>query len=141
MAPITGGKMAEDAFRILLVDDSDVDREIAARHLRNAWPFEGGMAVHTARDGREAWALTQAADYVLILLDWRMTGGNGAEFLQNLRRQKITTPVVVLTGLQRDEVNLNLPELGAVFLSKDELTVSALREAISATAGLQPQRP
>jgi len=124
----------KESFRVLLVDDSDVDREIAARYLRNAWPFEGGMELESARNGLEAMQKVRATEYVLIVLDWRMPRLSGSEFLRELRRDRNATPVVVLSGLQRQELDLEIESLGASFLNKDELSAAALRQAISNSA-------
>lgn len=125
----------QESFRVLLVDDSDVDREIAARYLRSAWPFEGHIELDAARNGMEALQKVNAADYLLILLDWRMPRLGGCEFLQQLRRERKTMPVVVLTGLQRHELELAIEPLGASFLNKDELSPTSLRQAITTSAG------
>jgi CheY-like chemotaxis protein len=127
----------QEAFRILLVDDSSIDCEIAAHHLRSAWPCELNLVVETACDGSEALAKTQGTRYMLILLDWRMPKAGGGEFLRTLRNNNDSTPVVVLTGLEAGELEYDLKSLGAVFLSKDGLSPAALRTAINATAPVQ----
>jgi CheY-like chemotaxis protein len=125
-----------DEFRVLLVDDSDTDREIVARYLRKAWPFELEMVLDAAMDGEEALAKAQHNTYTLILLDWRMPCLTGGEVLRTLRHRRVRTPIVVLTSLPRHEIPLDLEPLGAVFLNKDDLSPSTLRHAISATSGL-----
>ena len=32
-------------FRVLVIDDNPVDREITARHLGKAWPFERELSI------------------------------------------------------------------------------------------------
>ena len=125
-----------EAFHVLLVDDSDTDREIAARYLKKAWPFEVQLVFDTAVGGAEALEKLRDNVYTLILLDWHMPRLSGGDVLRAMRKSQVQTPVVVLSSLQQREIPDKLEPLGAVYLSKDNLSPSSLREAISATSGL-----
>jgi two-component system, chemotaxis family, chemotaxis protein CheY len=66
----------------LVVDDSRVIRKVARRILEDL-----GFEVAEAGDGLEALAWCQAAMPQAILLDWRMPGMDGLEFVRRLREE------------------------------------------------------
>ena len=66
----------------LVVDDSRVIRKVARRILEDL-----GYEVAEAADGLEALAWCQAAMPQAILLDWRMPGMDGLEFVRKLRQE------------------------------------------------------
>jgi CheY-like chemotaxis protein len=84
---------------ILIVDDDPDVRELWAEVLTS-----GGYQVLTARDGRDALALMRAVVPDFIVLDLRMPGMAGPEFLQVLRRapglQRI--PVLIVSSFLDD---------------------------------------
>jgi signal transduction histidine kinase/CheY-like chemotaxis protein len=66
--------------RVLLVDDVELNREVAKEYLRGA-----GMRVDTASDGREAVAKARAGDYALVLMDVQMPVMDGLTATRELR--------------------------------------------------------
>jgi hypothetical protein len=49
-----------------------------------------------------------------------------------MRRERILTPVLVVSGLPHERIPENLALLGAAFLNKDEMDSVTLRDAIAA---------
>ena len=66
----------------LVVDDSRVIRKVARRILEDL-----GFEVAEAGDGLEAMAWCQAVMPDVVLLDWRMPGMDGVEFVRKLRQE------------------------------------------------------
>ena len=94
--------------RILVVED---DPSLSLG-LAEAFRLEG-MEVETARDGRRAEELLFTRHFDLVILDLMLPGKSGLEILQEMRRQGLGTPVLVLTAkVEEDDRVLGL-ELGA----------------------------
>jgi len=58
-----------------------------------------GYVVDRARDIAEASAAAAGARYDLLLLDRRLPDGDGVAFLRDLRRDGVSTPVILITAL------------------------------------------
>ena len=87
---------------VLIVEDHDDSREMLRQMVRSF-----GAGVLTARDGREALSLTSKVVPDLVLLDLRMPGMDGYEFMQYLRERKSLAriPVIAVTALgARDDI-------------------------------------
>lgn len=63
-----------DEFRLLVVDDEDINREVAIELLKSA-----GLQADTAVDGIEALEKVKATDYALVLMDMQMPRLDGVE--------------------------------------------------------------
>ncbi|TXT35767.1 MAG: sensor/response regulator hybrid [Comamonadaceae bacterium] len=83
--------------RVLIVDDSDINREVALRILR-----EQGAIVTLAEDGKAAldWLLAHPLDVDLVLMDVQMPVMDGIEATRQLRQlpQFNDLPIVALTA-------------------------------------------
>src|SRR5579863_1122021 len=83
---------------VLLVDDSRAVR-LAGRRMVESF----GMGVLEAADGAEAMKVVQQnPDINAILLDWHMPVMNGLEFLNALRSETRTQPIVVMCTTEND---------------------------------------
>ena len=79
-------------MRILVVED---ERKVAS-FIRQGLGEEG-YAVDVASNGEEGLAMARNGVHDLIILDIGLTKMNGLQVLQELRRRKVTTPVLLLT--------------------------------------------
>ena len=86
--------------KILVVDDTTLDRESLARLLE----YEGFQTIR-ASNGKEGWATLYNETPDLILLDLMMPAMDGITFLQQLRKSPLwkDLPVIVLTGASDDK--------------------------------------
>jgi len=85
-------------MNILLVED---EKKIAG-FIRKGLE-EQGFTVAVSRHGDEAYTLACTQAYDVIVLDIMLPGRDGLSILRNLRDQKITVPVILLTA--RTEMN------------------------------------
>jgi CheY-like chemotaxis protein len=84
------------AFRVLVVDDVPINRQLAAAMLTKA-----GHTVDVAADGQEAIEMAKAADYGLILMDVQMPRMNGLAatgVIRGLPAPKSCVPIVAMTA-------------------------------------------
>ena len=116
---------------VLVVDDNPADQNLTAIHLRAAWPFERTLKLEFAADGREALAKLHTKHFTFVVLDWSLPVLGQGEVLRHLRQNKIRIPVVVISGVGREEINADLDALQAAFLSKNDMNPDTFWSAIS----------
>lgn len=80
-------------YRVLVIDDETSIREA----IRMTLEYEG-YRIEEARSGQEGIDKAAKVDYDAILLDIKMPVLDGIEVLENLKAQKITSPVVMVSG-------------------------------------------
>lgn len=85
-------------MRVLIVEDEPGVAQFLQQGLT-----EAGYAVDLTYDGVEGLGFAQSMDYDVIVLDIMLPKMNGLEVLQELRDQRIKTPVLLLTA--RDTVD------------------------------------
>ncbi|MGO8887862.1 MAG: response regulator transcription factor [Streptosporangiaceae bacterium] len=80
-------------MRLLVAEDDRGLREVLARGFR-----ESGYAVDAVPDGQQAISFLRVYEYEVAVLDWRMPAMSGLEVLQQMRREGLPTPVLMLTA-------------------------------------------
>src|SRR5438445_12560239 len=80
-------------YRVLVVDDETAIREA----IRMTLEYEG-YRVDEARSGQEGIDKATKTPYDAILLDIKMPVLDGIEVLENLKEQRVPTPVVMVSG-------------------------------------------
>lgn len=101
-------------MRVLLVEDEQRLAENIVAALR-----ETGLAVDHVADGEAGSHLADQGIYDAIVLDLMLPGKSGQRVLQDLRRKKLHTPVLILTAQESKESVVNLLNAGADdYLSK-----------------------
>jgi signal transduction histidine kinase/ActR/RegA family two-component response regulator len=91
----------ERRLKVLVVDDSEINREVAAAFLRKA-----GHSVTEAHDGFEAVRLAAEQDFDVVLMDMRMAGLDGLEATRRIRAldgPRATVPIVAVTANALDQ--------------------------------------
>jgi DNA-binding NtrC family response regulator len=108
--PIVGhwGQFAPSARKVLVVDDEAVVvnsiRKILARK---------GIAVEEAFSCKDALAKVFSQDYDLVLLDMKMSDGNGMDVLQKIKAKRPDLRVVIVTGYASIDTAVEAIQKGA----------------------------
>jgi len=95
-------------MRLLLIEDD----ENLLRSLGLALKSEG-YAVDLAADGERGYFLAGTNSYDLIVLDYNLPDLNGREIIEKLRRDKIDTPMLMLTVRSELDDKIKSLEAGA----------------------------
>jgi len=121
--------MGEDVIKILLIEDDEDDYIVVAALLRKITHFRCELN----------WAATYEAGlqemtrhvYDICLLDYRLDGRTGLELMKESRGRDAAMPVIFLTGLGDDDLDVRALRAGAAdYLMKSRLDAYLLERAI-----------
>lgn len=134
--------MTKRVLRILVVDDSPLNRDEMVLSLRQAGDVE---VVGIAGDGSEALRMVQSLKPDLITLDLEMPKMDGFSFLRIVQSVWLC-PVIVISSCSADKSVFRALELGAVdFVAKPSTSAERLgalpgilREKLEAVRALTP---
>jgi len=93
---------------ILVIDDESGMRNFLQRVLQKDYGL-----IETAANLSEADNLRKRCHFDLIILDNRLPNGNGAEWLQHLRKMDLDTEVILITGYGDMDVAISAVRGGA----------------------------
>jgi DNA-binding response OmpR family regulator len=125
---------------LLLCDDSPVERLALAHYLRSS-----GYEVDEAGDGQSALSHLKNRKVDLVLLDIQMPDVDGFDVLNYIREHRGALPVILLSGLQPDQIqdmmhDLNRPELPPLFIKPID-TAQLLQVVEMQLSGQMPEFP
>ena len=83
--------------KILIIEDDQGTYEVVSHHLR-----QEGFLIEWAKDGRSGLALALNTDFDLVILDLSLPALSGIEVCKELRRQKPTLPLIMLTARESE---------------------------------------
>ncbi len=125
--------LAQSNLRILLIDDDDDFAGTVASQLKAEFKFDA-VVVRSAKQATEELA-TMNMGIDVIVVDYEMTGMNGIEFLQWMKKTNNATPVVMLTAAGSDLVAVEAMKLGAYdCVRKEGLDLIHLGHVLQATS-------
>ena len=106
-------------MKVLIIEDEKHIAEAIAAQLT-----ENGFSADTEQNGESGLDCALSGIYDIIILDIMLPGINGRDILKTLRKEKITTPVIVLTAKSdscTDYLNLGADDYIQKPYRKDEL--------------------
>lgn len=114
-------------YTILVVDDSTTNVVLLEAILD-----EKGYKIETALNAKEAYNLIEKNIPDLILLDLLMPKISGFDFLQEIRKNKITknTPVIVVSALTDEENIDRIMKMGAIDFVKKPIDLQYLIDKV-----------
>lgn len=105
--------------RILVVDDSAVDRRLAGGLLTKV----AGWQVDHAEDGARAIEILRERLHDVIVTDLQMPNINGLELVQHVRREQPLIPVILMTAQGSESIAVEALKQGAAsYVPKSQLT-------------------
>jgi len=113
--------------RVLIVDDSAPDADMMARYLE---PIER-LEVVTASETHEADALLRNERFDVVLLDYRMPGRSGLDYIDVIRRRDPDVGIVMVTAFSDEKVAIrSIRRRVDDYLRKEDLTGAGLVETV-----------
>ena len=120
--------MSENKFRILVIEDDDLDRMIIKRALKDSRINHELTFAEDHESGKEA---TIGNEYDCIFLDYNLPGGTGLELLKSIRESKNTSPIVMVTSQGDEKIAVDAMKLGADdYISKSLISGDGMRQII-----------
>jgi DNA-binding response OmpR family regulator len=107
--------------QILVADDAPTVALLLTRALESA-----GYQVTVVNDGVAAYEAGIAGDFDLALLDHLMPGMLGSEVLQRWNDEGVPFKTIVLSGMDDDDLVIQLLELGAVDFIRKPFNIKEL---------------
>jgi DNA-binding response OmpR family regulator len=102
---------APEPVRILIIDDDPLTAALVRDRIVAAYPEHGIDLAGSAREGQE---LLVKHSYSLVILDLMLPDRDGRDVLREIRLDfKLTMPVLVLTGIDKDIIRVECMSLGA----------------------------
>ena len=90
---------SDDSPRLLLCDDSPIERLALGHYLRSS-----GYVVDEAGDGKSALQFLKNRQVDLLLLDLQMPDVDGFDVLNYIAEHRKSLPVILLSGMPPDEI-------------------------------------
>jgi PAS domain S-box-containing protein len=98
-------------INVLCVDDEDAFLELTKTYLE----MSGELNVRTASTMEDARAVLTENGIDVIISDYQMPGGNGLQFLQEVRARDQRMPFILFTGRGREEIIIEAYDRGVSF--------------------------
>ena len=115
---------------VLVLEDGDIEWVLMEHFLTKVKPFD--ISSFRAKNASEALSLLATHNIDLCLFDYYLFGETGVDVVMQMREQKITTPVIMITGLDDDDIQTKITAYGLNdTLNKEHLSVETLSEALS----------
>lgn len=123
---------------ILLVDDSNTDRILYAKILKNIAP---DYEIVTAPNGQEALDMLLSKSPALIIIDHFMPVMTGVEFMQEYNKliMKGKPPVMVLSGDLGKGEQIAFSELGVEYIFQKPVNIGSFKDAVEKSLKKLPQ--
>jgi sigma-B regulation protein RsbU (phosphoserine phosphatase) len=130
VSPTAVRLLAGHRGRVLVVDDTEANRDLLARRLRAL-----GHDVAIATNGREALEVLAGREMDLVLLDIMMPEMDGFQVLERLRAdpERCHVPVIMISAVDETESVARAIELGATDYLPKPFNAVVLRARVTAT--------
>ncbi len=117
---VPGEPVPDRPYRVLLVDDSWLIRDMFAYGTAKFFERPGALAIDHAEDAEEAWSKLGKSTYDLVIVDYFLPEENGASLIARLRADArlSRTPIVAISVGGRDAREATISAGADVFVDK-----------------------
>jgi signal transduction histidine kinase len=116
----------ENALKVLVVDDDEVDRILLIRSLKAA-----GINIYLTEVSNfdEAISTLAKTTFDCIFLDYCLPGRDGLTLVKEIRSLDIISPLIVLTGQGDEQIAVDIMKAGAYdYIKKSKITPDKLAQ-------------
>lgn len=118
----------KDKLDILLIEDDLQDQAFIQDCLQSA---NIARQISIKPDLKSGEAQLKANAYHIIILDQKLSDGNGIDFLQKLRKSKNDIPVILITGHGDESTAVKAMKAGASdYISKDKISSESISRSV-----------
>jgi len=134
----------EEALRILIIDDDEVDRMFIEREIKSS---SYNCRIEEACDAGEGRELLMNNEFDCVFLDYLLPDQDGLSFLKSLSETGVSSPIILMTGQADEQKAIELIHAGAIDylpksnISSDTLTQSIHRAMLMRKAGTKKKDP
>jgi signal transduction histidine kinase len=126
---MAAAKTKDKPIRVILIDD-DEDDFVLIRDLLADSSFRNYEISHVT-NYEQGLVDTCSGNYDIVLLDYKLGEKTGLDLLSEARRLGCETPVIMLTGMSSDEIDIAVMEKGAdYYLEKSRIDTVILERTI-----------
>jgi DNA-binding response OmpR family regulator len=119
----------EKSLSVLYIEDNIDDQLILKRTLKRSINAE--ISVDTATTAAEGFTKLSMVDYDLVFLDYRLPDKTGIEFLEEIRTEGYSVPVIFLTGMGSEKVAIQAMRAGVEdYIIKSDIQTDEFIETI-----------
>jgi CheY-like chemotaxis protein len=116
---------SKGVLRILVADDDPQITKLYREALGTL-----GHLVSTVQNGGEALRTLESGSFALLITDYHMPGLSGLQVVQELRRRRLQTPVLLVSSHLPEDVRSACAADPLVSLMEKPFSLEELREAI-----------
>ncbi len=125
--------MDKESFTMRMSDILVVDDDICCQDLLSIFLRSKGVDVRTTSGGIEALEILKHCKFRMIITDCNMPGMDGLELAARVREQHPGTPVVMVTGNTKSEVNEEAVNAGISKVLSKPVNLRTLMEVITSS--------
>ncbi len=103
--------MEHNKLQILAVEDNPADFRLLEEYLKEG--LFAGFEITQAKTLKEAFNISSAEKFDIILLDLGLTDGAGLDNIEQVYRANPAIPIIVLTRLEDEKTGINALQKGA----------------------------
>lgn len=128
----------QNSLSILYIEDNIDDQLILRRTLKNS--IKADIRFDIAETASEGLEKIHSNEYDLVFLDYRLPDKTGLEFLEELRAEGNTVPVIFLTGMGSERIAVEAMRAGVEdYIIKSEIQSNEFIETIRKRLMKEPE--